>query len=36
MLFDDAAQRECERIFEEDEGAVGGLGNLRASGEGER
>lgn len=35
MLFDDKGLAECERMFEEDTEASGGLGALRASGEGE-
>jgi hypothetical protein len=35
MLFDDEALQEFERIFENDSAYTGGLGNLRASGEGE-
>lgn len=34
MLFDDAGLADCERMFEEDIEASGGLGALRASGEG--
>lgn len=34
MLFDDQGLSECERMFEEDPEASGGLGALRASGEG--
>lgn len=34
MLFDDQRLAECERMFEEDPEASGGLGALRASGEG--
>lgn len=34
MLFDDQGLADCERMFEEDSEASGGLGALRASGEG--
>lgn len=34
MLFDDAGLEDCERMFEQDPEASGGLGALRASGEG--
>lgn len=36
MLFDDAGLEDCERMFEQDSEASGGLGALRASGEGEQ
>ena len=36
MLFDDEASEELERMLERDSDATGGLGALRASGEGER